>query len=84
MFTDLLVIFIFGLIAYMFIQLPKTVSFSRLDISLVVLLILAANMHGTFGFIGIGELRIYTSPILQGIFGGMLIKRLNPRVAKTA
>jgi len=84
MLADLITIVIFVLIGFVFGHAPKTGSFSRLDILLVILLILAANMHGAFGFIGIGEFKLSTSPILQGIIGGILIKRMFRKVAQKA
>ena len=84
MLIDLITIVIFALIGFMFAHVPKTGSFNRLDILLVVLLILAANMHGAFGSLGIGEFKLSTSPILQGIIGGILIKRMFRKVAQRA
>ena len=83
MLIDLITIPIFGFISYVFTQAPKSVAFNRLDIALVIVLILVANMHGAFGFIGIGDFRMYTSPILQGIIGGILIKRMTRRIVPT-
>ncbi len=83
--NDLIAILIFGLIGYLIRRVPKPGAFRRLDIVLLVLLILIANMHGSngFGFIGIGNFRMYTSPILQGIIGGILMKGMTSRIATT-
>jgi hypothetical protein len=84
MLIDLITIVIFGLLGYMIAQVPKTGALGRLEVSLVILVILAGNMHGAFGFIGIGDFRMYLSSILQGIMGGILIKRMLRKAAQTA
>ncbi len=79
MVIDLIVILIFGAVGYYFAQSIKPNSSKWMNVILVVLLVLAANIHSTF--IGTDEFQIYLSAILQGIFGGVLIRRLKPKTA---
>ncbi len=72
--TELLTIPIFGLIGYFLPQVKKSSAAIRIDIALIILLIIAANAHG-LGYSGIGELHIYHNDILQGLIGGILIRR---------
>jgi hypothetical protein len=83
MVTDILTIVVIGVVAYLAATSPKSSQASRVNILLVVLILISANIHGAY--VGVDQFRLYVSAILEGLFGGILIKRLsftiNPRPA---
>ncbi len=76
MLTDLITILLLGILGY-FISTPKmNRNFRLINVSLVVLLVVAAYIHSAL-LISIFSFRIYLSAALEGIIGGALVRRLS-------
>ncbi len=76
MVEDLITILVFGVIGYFLGRSDKPASTGWMNVLLVVLLLIAANIHGAY--VGNNQLQVHVSAILEGVFGGLLIRRLKP------
>jgi hypothetical protein len=74
MIIDILTILALGFVGYVAGSAKESSSAYKLNILLVVLILFSANIHGAY--VGVDQFKIYVSAILEGIFGGILIKRL--------
>jgi len=75
MVTDILTIVVIGVVAYLAAPSPKSSATNTVNVLLVVLILISANIHSAY--VGVDQFRLYVSAILEGLFGGILIKRLS-------
>jgi hypothetical protein len=75
MLLPVMTILLFGVLGYSFAKSKPARRSTRFDIALVVLLVLAANLHG-IGFFGVGDYRMYVNEMLEGFIAGYLIGRM--------
>jgi hypothetical protein len=74
MLIDILTVLVFGVLGYFAGASGKPSPSNTLNIVLVVLIVVAANIQGAY--IGIDQVKLMISAIFEGIFGGVLIRRL--------
>lgn len=71
---DIVTMIVFAFVGYTFAPTSRSPFANRINVFLVVLILIASNIHGVY--FGVEEVRFYLSAILEGLLGGMLIKRL--------
>ena len=80
--TEIITIPLFGIIGYFIGNLKIFSKSAQFNILLVILLIIAANIHG-IGFSGVGDFHMNHNDMLQGLIGGILVRRMSNRSVST-
>ena len=80
--TEIITIPLFGLIGYFIGNMKISSNSNRFNILLVILLVIAANIHG-IGFSGIGDFHMNHNDMLQGLIGGILVRRMSLKTVAT-